>query len=314
MKKTIISILIIIVLLIVAVIVYYLSRSEESPEIVINNFEECVAAGNPVMESYPRQCRIEGGETFTEDIGNELEKTDLIIIDNPRPNQEIASPLLIQGQARGYWFFEASFPVKLYDGNNNLIAVGIAQAKSDWMTENFVPFEVELIFSPAETAKGVLILEKDNPSGLPENDDELRVPIYFSNNKQTVSLFYYNPQNDYQDEINNVMCSRQGLVSVQREVYSKDIIKNTIAELLKGDLIEQEQSQGITTEYPLEGFSLSDYKLENGVLTLTFNDFNNQTVGGSCRVGILWFQIEATAKQFSQVENIRFLPEDIFQP
>lgn len=23
----------------------------------INNFEDCVNAGNPVMESYPRQCR-----------------------------------------------------------------------------------------------------------------------------------------------------------------------------------------------------------------------------------------------------------------
>jgi len=33
----------------------------------ITNFEECVAAGNPVMESYPRQCRADG-ETFTEVI------------------------------------------------------------------------------------------------------------------------------------------------------------------------------------------------------------------------------------------------------
>lgn len=29
----------------------------------ISSFEECVAAGNPVMESYPRQCRA-GGKTF----------------------------------------------------------------------------------------------------------------------------------------------------------------------------------------------------------------------------------------------------------
>ncbi len=33
----------------------------------INSFEECVAAGNPVMESYPRQCNA-GGKTFTEEI------------------------------------------------------------------------------------------------------------------------------------------------------------------------------------------------------------------------------------------------------
>jgi len=33
----------------------------------INSFDECVAAGNPVMESYPRQCRADG-KTFTEDL------------------------------------------------------------------------------------------------------------------------------------------------------------------------------------------------------------------------------------------------------
>ncbi len=33
----------------------------------VTNFEECVQAGNPVMESYPRQCR-HGDNTFTEVI------------------------------------------------------------------------------------------------------------------------------------------------------------------------------------------------------------------------------------------------------
>lgn len=35
----------------------------------ISNFRECVNAGNPVMESYPRQC-IANGETFVEEIKN----------------------------------------------------------------------------------------------------------------------------------------------------------------------------------------------------------------------------------------------------
>jgi hypothetical protein len=33
----------------------------------INNFEDCVAFGNPIMESYPRQCKA-NGETFVEDL------------------------------------------------------------------------------------------------------------------------------------------------------------------------------------------------------------------------------------------------------
>jgi len=36
----------------------------------INSFEECVAAGNPVMESYPEQCRA-NGKTFVRDVSSE---------------------------------------------------------------------------------------------------------------------------------------------------------------------------------------------------------------------------------------------------
>jgi hypothetical protein len=145
----------------------------------IVSFDECVEAGYPVMESYPRQCRVSGGETFTEDIGNEIEKSDLIRINTPRPNYSIASPLLIEGEARGYWFFEATFPIKLLDGDGNVIAQHYAQAQDEWMTEDFVPFTAELNFISPDTKKGTLVLEKDNPSGLPEHADELRIPVSF---------------------------------------------------------------------------------------------------------------------------------------
>ncbi len=36
--------------------------------IQISTFEECVATGNPVMESYPRQCRTKAGAIFIEEI------------------------------------------------------------------------------------------------------------------------------------------------------------------------------------------------------------------------------------------------------
>lgn len=39
----------------------------------ISSFEECIAAGNPAMESYPRQCRTESGQHFVEII-NEPEQ------------------------------------------------------------------------------------------------------------------------------------------------------------------------------------------------------------------------------------------------
>ena len=151
------------------------------PEVaVVRSFEECVAAGYPVMESYPRQCRTKDGRSFTEDIGNSIEKADLIRLITPRPNEIVTSPLIVTGEARGYWFFEASFPVQILDARGNQIAVIPAQAQGEWMTEEFVSFRAELNFAtPLDSDTGTLVLEKDNPSGLPENEDELHIPIKF---------------------------------------------------------------------------------------------------------------------------------------
>lgn len=150
----------------------------DQPQTEVNSFDECVAAGNPVMESFPRQCRA-NDQTFTEDIGNVLEKIDLITINNPRPNQKISSPLEIEGEARGTWFFEATFPFELRDANGDLIAESFAQAEGEWMTEEFVPYSATLDFEIPDTEVGVLVLKRSNPSGLPENDDELQIPVKF---------------------------------------------------------------------------------------------------------------------------------------
>lgn len=241
-------------------------------------------------------------------------KENLIKIESPRANEKVSSPLLIKGEARGNWFFEATFPVKIYDEKNNLIAQEGARAKSDWMTENFVPFEASINFSVDKEQKGTLVLEKDNPSGLPENSDEIRVPVILSPNLREVKLFYYEPNLD-KDRDGNIQCSREGLTPVEREIpITETPIQDTTKLLISGNLTDEERAQGITTEYPLEGFSLKGASLKNGVLTLEFNDPNYKTGGGSCRVGILWFQIEATAKQFPEVQKVQFLPEELFQP
>ena len=37
---------------------------------VIDSFEDCVSAGNPVMESHPRQCKTIDGKHFVEEINS----------------------------------------------------------------------------------------------------------------------------------------------------------------------------------------------------------------------------------------------------
>jgi hypothetical protein len=105
-------------------------------------------------------------------------KSDLIYIYSPLPGSRVTSPLIIRGYARGNWFFEGDFPVVLKDANGTFIVHGYATAKSPWMTEMFVPFESVMNFkSPAFGSKGALVLQKDNPTGKPEFDNALEIPV-----------------------------------------------------------------------------------------------------------------------------------------
>jgi len=113
----------------------------------------------------------------------EDDKSDLIVITSPIKDQIITSPLNLEGQARGYWFFEASAPVVLTDWDGRIIAESYITADGEWMTTDFVPFTGELEFEKPEFPEGLnygfIIFKKDNPSGLPENDDALEFRVYF---------------------------------------------------------------------------------------------------------------------------------------
>ncbi len=47
---------------------FLLVKNNSEEEDNVTNFDECVAAGYPVMESYPRQCRTPEGENFVEEV------------------------------------------------------------------------------------------------------------------------------------------------------------------------------------------------------------------------------------------------------
>lgn len=99
-------------------------------------------------------------------------------IETPRANSVVKSPLLVRGKARGTWFFEASLPVQIQDSTGNVITTVPAQADGEWMTTDYVNFSVEIPFVTSDTS-GFLVIKKDNPSGLPENDDEVKIPVKF---------------------------------------------------------------------------------------------------------------------------------------
>lgn len=135
--------------------------------------------------------------------------------------------------------------------------------------------------------------------------------------EQQVTLYYYNPEVDM-DASGNVACSEAGLVPVQRflpAAFSGDaLVRETVELLLGGELMAEERSEGITTEFPLVGLALTDVLLSDGVATLTFEDPSFATSGGACRVAVLWAQIEATVLQLEGVELVKYEPANLFQP
>lgn len=119
-------------------------------------------------------------ETVNEQIVTPASLPDLIVVESPLPNQTITNPVVVRGTARGYWFFEASAPVSVVDWDGRIIGEGYITADGEWMTEDFVPFTGTISYDlPADTysTRGAIIFQKDNPSGLPENDRALEIPV-----------------------------------------------------------------------------------------------------------------------------------------
>lgn len=151
-----------------------------------------VRRGTVNREDRALQVRMLGSLRFLDETagdetgGNGEDKSSLIRVFNPLPNQVIRSPFTVTGEARGTWYFEATFPVVLVNWDGLIIAETFATAQGEWMTEEFVPFTSELSFEspyglgdPDFMQRGTLILQKSNPSGLPEHDDAIEIPIRF---------------------------------------------------------------------------------------------------------------------------------------
>jgi SanA protein len=146
-------------------------------------FADVKALGNLLFDRQPKYLGKVipiMGETVVGDTSTSTSPLlDMIRVLAPAKNELIKSPFVVKGEARGNWYFEASFPVKIFDANGKQLGSVVAQAKSDWMTTDFVPFEAMLQFDTSITKTGTVVFQKDNPSGLPENDQSISIPILF---------------------------------------------------------------------------------------------------------------------------------------
>lgn len=169
MNKKLIFVILVIVVLGLIVLGFRVFNGGEDSWICVK--DQWVKHGNPNSSKPTIGCEQEIMKGFS---------NDKVKLDNLKSNDEIFSPLTITGEIKGTWFFEGSFPVILVDWDGKIIAQVSVTTKSDWMTEDFVPFEAIINFQkPSYGEKGSLIFKKDNPSGLPQNDDAIEIPVVF---------------------------------------------------------------------------------------------------------------------------------------
>lgn len=174
---------IVIAIVVLVFVVRFFTSGVEDSWICVNGV--WTKQGNPRVPAPTAVCEkvVEPVATTTE-ITYTNASVDLIVVELPFPDAVTGKEFSAIGQARGYWFFEASFPIEVIDANGNILAMGIAQAQPDpvtneinWMTEDFVPFKADIIIPETFMGPATIVFKKDNPSGLPENDASISFPI-----------------------------------------------------------------------------------------------------------------------------------------
>lgn len=296
MNKINIIFTIILAVLIIVLGIRFFSGSED---VWICQNGEWVKHGNPSTLKPTKQC------------GNQVPQQADIIVDLPQPNQIVESPLVLTGKARGAWFFETSAPVRLLDNKGDELAAGIIQAIGEWMTTEYVPFTGELKFSYNTTSEGTLVFNKDNPSGLPQNDKEFKVPVRLApTNSLKIKVYFNNNRLDPEISCNKVF-------PVIRTIdATKKVATAAVEELLKGPTAEEKAGAYFTNIN--EGVKVKSLSIINGVARIEFDETLEKAVGGSCRVSVIRAEITETLKQFPSVKeviiSVNGRAEDILQP
>ncbi len=221
-----------------------------------------------------------------------------IKITTPEANAEVVSPITITGQARGPWFFEASFPIKIIDDKDIELGQGIAQAQGEWMTEDWVSFSATLSFNPTTSTTGFIVFQKDNPSGLPQNDASFKLPIKFTPiETSTIQVFFSNSQLD------TAMLDCQKVYAIDRLITKTESVGTAaITQLLKGPT-EPEKNQGYFSSINSD-VTLQSLKIDKGIAYADFDAKLNEAVAGSCRVTNIRSQITQTLKQFPTITDV----------
>ncbi len=266
------------------------------------------------INSFLGQNRITDGLTKNDTpLVTPTNNDNLFKLTSPTSGSTVTSPLTLSGEARGTWFFEGSFPVRLEDVNGNVVTSTIATSSEEWMTEEFIPFLAYLDFSVTTDTQAIIVFQKDNPSDIRANDREVRVPVILKateKEQMTVKAFFTNTILDPE-----MTC--QKVFAVDRQVAkTTGVARSALEELLKG-VNDSEKSKGYFSNLNT-GITIKSLRIENKTAYVDFDKKIEEGIGGSCRTSAIRAQIIKTLQQFPTISDVVISvegrTEDILQP
>ncbi len=109
-------------------------------------------------------------------VSGKANKDDLVLF-SIAPGAKVSGKVEATGVIKGAYFFEANIITNILDGNKNMLKQGHGDATTDWMTSDPVSFKTSLDFTGLPAGPAYIEIRNDNPSGLPENDKSILIPI-----------------------------------------------------------------------------------------------------------------------------------------
>lgn len=275
-------------------VVHYRTKST-----AITSFEECVAAGNPVMEIYPEQCTAQG-QTFTRSVIRTADASvsaeGNIRIYSPVSGVPLVLPLIVTGEAR---VFENTVEWRLRDEDGSELTRGFVTAQAPEVGV-FGPFIIRASYPEPQGKKGTIEVFATSAENGAEID-KVTIPVSFIPTTATTVRAYFS--NATQDP-NSLQCGTTYPVT-RRVIQTETPARAALNELLAGPT-PMEAQQGFASSIPAK-VSIISLSIADGVARVDFSEEMLAAASGSCRVGAIRSQIENTLKQFATVTSVEIL-------
>ena len=223
---------------------------------------------------------------------------DLIQVSFPISGEKVGGTINVTGIARGTWYFEGEFPVYLTDAEGNQLAWAPARAQGEWMKEDFIPFSASLKYPVGRSAPAKLVLKRNNPSDIREQDAMVEIPVILEPETTSAKLFF---MSQYFDK-NASYCDQ--VFPAAREVFeSMALAHQTLEDLLAGPT-EEEKALGYGTAIPA-GVTIQNFDASFPVARLDLGrELLNLKVDTACPRLLIQKQIEETVKGVSGAESV----------